>query len=142
MSKQRERIISKLKLTILIKVFQKLFLITQSELSKTRKSFFPFDSSTSLSSPFISTSDVKHFLFLFDKPIFRKLRRGIVGWLKKDISHLISRPGVNPIKIEILKEYSKKWLFCNKLDCLLMRKICTCITNALAYHCKITENIL
>ena len=48
---------------------------------------------------------------------------------------------VNPIKLKILKK-SEKWLYFNKLDRLQLRKILTCITNALAYQCKITEIIL
>ena len=44
------------------------------------------------------------------------------------------KSGVNTIK---LKKSVKS--FCNKLDCLVIRKGLTCVMNALAYHCKTTE---
>ena len=39
----------------------------------------------------------------------------------------------------IIKQLQKILLFHNKLDCLVIRKIRICVTNALAYYCKLTE---
>ena len=58
------------------------------------------------------------------------------------ISCVCFSTGVNPKKIKNSAKLHKKWLFYNKLDCLLIRKIPTCITKALAYHSKKEYNIL
>ena len=45
--------------------------------------------------------------------------------------------GINPIKLKILWNYRNIFLLA-----WLVRKIITRITNAVAYHCKITDNVL
>ena len=42
------------------------------------------------------------------------------------------------MKLKIPENDIKKWLFCYKCDCLVIR-ILMCDSNSLAYHCKITK---
>ena len=50
-----------------------------------------------------------------------------------------SSPWVNPIKLKIMLKYRKTNFLCNKSDCFMIGKIVICVTNTLAYHCKIRE---
>ena len=45
------------------------------------------------------------------------------------------KPDNNPLNSKYWK-IIEKWLFCNKLDCLVIRKILSYVSNALALHVK------
>ena len=44
--------------------------------------------------------------------------------------------------LKICKITEKNDFFCNKLDCLVMRKILICDKNALAYQCNVQQKIM
>ena len=60
------------------------------------------------------------------------------NFLRRLEAKVFASARVNSIKLKI----QKKWYFCNSLTFFLLCKILTFGTNALAYHCKIRENIL
>ena len=62
-----------------------------------------------------------------EKFIFEDLRQNQVSILK--------------LKLKIMLNYRKKFLFCNMLDCLQISKILKFNTDALTYDSKITVNI-
>ena len=53
--------------------------------------------------------------------------------MKGDGKEHEEKTDVNPIKLKILTENLS---FCNKLDCVVIRRILVIVINALAYHCK------
>ena len=45
-----------------------------------------------------------------------------------------TKSGVNPIKKQLYCKITEKRLICNRIDCLIIRKIIKSFTNTLAYH--------